>query len=45
MLLKDQTEKYFDDKIKYDSNQGFRKASSCQINLLNFMDYITDYND
>ena len=45
-LLKGHIEKHLDDKkILYDSQHGFRKGKSCQTNLLEFMEYITDCID
>ena len=32
-------------KILYDSQHGFRRGKSCQTNLLEFMEYITDCID
>ncbi|KAL7631154.1 UNVERIFIED_CONTAM: hypothetical protein RMT77_018543 [Armadillidium vulgare] len=45
-LLKSHIEKHLDDnKILYNSQHGFRKGRSCQTNLLEFMEYITECID
>ena len=45
-LLKGHIEKHLDEnRILNDSQHGFRKGRSCQTNLLEFMEYITDCID
>src|SRR5678815_1354429 len=45
-LLKGHIEKYLEDnKVLYDSQHSFRKGRSCQTNLLEFMEFITDCID